>query len=118
MAMRFLQHSGRTSSLYSALWRSKASMQGIETTRVAGSFSPAFRASWSSEPVAIMIFSSFSVSFFAMYAPLSVPSALIGVPSTLSESLGLMEALLEEGSVDKMGSAKSMSVILKPLSGF
>ena len=45
-------------------------------------------------------------------SPLSVPSALIGVPSILRESLGVMEALLEEGSVDKMGSAKSMSVIL------
>ena len=45
-------------------------------------------------------------------SPLSAPSALIGVPSIFRESLGLTDALAEEGSVDKMGSAKSMSVIL------
>lgn len=64
---------------------------------------------------ALRILATFSLSIFTAIvavSPLSTPSVLIGVPSILSESFGLTEAFAEEGRVDRIGSAKSISVIL------
>mmetsp|Transcript_41834 Transcript_41834/g.97989 ORF Transcript_41834/g.97989 Transcript_41834/m.97989 type:complete len:208 (-) Transcript_41834:1535-2158(-) len=68
---------GSTDSMYSADWRSKSSMQGIETTRTpAPSSAAASTAIESSEPAPIMIASSSAVSLTIVYAPILVPARL------------------------------------------